>query len=201
MRASRNSKKSWGKKKPQAGEKTAQKKQVIKEKDYNEQNPVKAPQIAAPAAGAPDTASLAASEHPVATFDEEFVPPLDNEDSCVLLDALSAVRKQEQRLAAENKHSGSEKSQSEAPAAQGRTKKRVKPVTVKQTESAVQKDDGSSRRDRMYSKSSAHVSKAIKADLFGTSAGNFAALGIQKVCFKLLVSPFTCCAASMCVSR
>lgn len=174
-----------------AGGKTVQQIEVNKVKEEGKNDGVETSQQAVaelPVDTATVTASAAASAHDIPAFDDDAVPPLDNEYSSVLLDALSAVRKQEQRLAAENKCDASEKSP-EHPSAQGWANKRGKTATGKHSESDAQKADGSSRRDRMgVSKtSSTQVSKAINVDLYGTSAGSFEGLGLQKVRFKLLV--------------
>ena len=188
--ASRAPKKQWqhGQKnhKP-AGGKPAQKRKVSAIKDEDPKNDAEMPHTAAlESAAMPTTAPApaAASERAMAALDDDTVPLLDDEDSSVLLDALSAVRKQEERLAAETQTAHPVSVPGEHASPQVRPKKRRKAVTGIQGEADAQKnDDGSSRKDRMRNKASLHVSKASEADLFGTSAGSFEALGLQKARF------------------
>ena len=157
-------------------------------KDEGQKKRTEVPHTAHPeSAAGPTPAPAAASEHTAP--EDDAVPPLDDEDSCVLLDALRAVRKQEERLAADTKPAVAGKAPGEHTSPQGWNKKQGKAVTGNQCEADAQKDS-SSRKDRMRSTSSEHAANT-KVDLFGKSAGSFEALGLQKARLNSLLSPVT----------
>lgn len=153
-------------------------------------------------------ARAAASEPTIPDLDADCTPPLNNEDSCILLDALKSARKQEQRLAQECQRDDSDSDPAAIPSGQEKATAKGKRTQGRVPDpGTTQKTGDYSRKDRMHSKPSAHVPKAITTELFGSKTGDFEALGIQKVwsaCFSsalyiLLLCKFAvqcCCRAA-----